>query len=435
MTRRTLTTIGCPAMAGLFVFVMAATPALAADEGTETSSKAVTMDQVPKAAQKTIKKEVGKNEIKELEEKVIDGKTVYAAAWLVDGKEVEVQVAADGKVTFRKSEAAGAEEGAAEEKPKAEEKAEAEGEGQAEGKETSSEAVTMDQVPKAVQKTIKKEAGKNEIKELEEKVIDGKKVYEASWVVDGQEIEVQVAPDGKVINKKSEAAAGGEEAKADEGEKPAKADEFRSKFDVDKKNLASKGRNPYFPLVPGYKITLAKGREVVVVSVLNETKTVDGVECRIVEERESAEGNLKEISRNYFAIDKTTKDLYYVGEDVDVYADGKVSGHGGAWLSGVKGAKFGLMLPGAPKVGDKYYQEVAPKVAMDRAEIVKLGAALETPLKKFENVLYAKETTPLEAGVSRKWYAKGVGIIGDDALRAIRVEKPQKPKKAEEAAK
>jgi len=61
----------------------------------------------------------------------------------------------------------------------------------------------------------------------------------------------------------------------------------------------------------------------------------------------------------------------------DVYKNGKVAGHEGAWLSGVKGAKFGMMLPGQPKVR-KFYQEQAPGVGMDRVEI---KSATEKPLR------------------------------------------------------
>ena len=75
-----------------------------------------------------------------------------------------------------------------------------------------------------------------------------------------------------------------------------------------------------------------------------------------------------EISRNYFAISKRTNDVYYFGEDVDIYKASKVSSHEGAWLAGVKGARFGLAMPGVPTLKAKYYQELAPGVAMDRAE-------------------------------------------------------------------
>src|SRR5437762_8506857 len=42
-----------------------------------------------------------------------------------------------------------------------------------------------------------------------------------------------------------------------------------------------------------------------------------------------------------FALCKRTNSVYYFGEDVDIYKNGKIVGHEGSWLSGEKGAKFG----------------------------------------------------------------------------------------------
>src|SRR5262249_11843032 len=152
------------------------------------------------------------------------------------------------------------------------------------------------------------------------------------------------------------------------------APKFTETFDVAKNDLSSKGKSDWFVLEPGY-VAVFEGKEegkktVLTVTVTDETKKVDGVETRIVEEKETAAGELKEISRNDFAISKTTGDVYYFGEDSDTYKDGKVANRSGSWLAGVAGARFGLAIPGKPKVGAAYYQELAPKVAMDRAEIV-----------------------------------------------------------------
>src|SRR4030095_267773 len=66
-----------------------------------------------------------------------------------------------------------------------------------------------------------------------------------------------------------------------------------------------------------------------------------GVATHVLQETEFADGQLKEISRNYFAqADDGT--VYYFGETVDVYEDGAVVDHGGSWLVG------GPTLPSDP---------------------------------------------------------------------------------------
>jgi hypothetical protein len=107
-------------------------------------------------------------------------------------------------------------------------------------------------------------------------------------------------------------------------------------------------------------------------------------------------GNLVEISRNYFAMDKTTNNIYYFGEDVDMYKGGKVVNHEGSWLAGTNGAKYGLAMPAEPKVGDKFYQELAKPVAMDRVEVKSLTEKKKVPAGEFLNCLKTEETSGVE---------------------------------------
>jgi hypothetical protein len=196
---------------------------------------------------------------------------------------------------------------------------------------------------------------------------------------------------------------------------------WKDDFEIDKADMASSGANAYFVLKPGYQLYFKSADGDLTITVLKETKIVDGVETRVVEERETDKGKLIEVSRNYFAISKKTNDVFYFGEDVDTYKNGKVTGHGGSWHAGVNGAKAGLMMPGAPELGARFYQEVAPKVAMDRAEIVSVSESLAVPAGAFKDVLKTEETTPLEPGVKEyKCYAEGVGLIRDGDMKLIR---------------
>jgi hypothetical protein len=100
-----------------------------------------------------------------------------------------------------------------------------------------------------------------------------------------------------------------------------------------------------------------------------------------------------------------------------MYTGGQLASHQGAWLAGELGAKAGLIMPGKPVVGMKYYQEVAPGVAMDRAEIISLDEHLGTPAGVFSNCLKTEEGTalnPLEQEF--KIYAPGIGLIKDADL-------------------
>ncbi|MDZ4684787.1 MAG: hypothetical protein SH850_06815 [Planctomycetaceae bacterium] len=192
-------------------------------------------------------------------------------------------------------------------------------------------------------------------------------------------------------------------------------------FVVEPDELVNTGRNPYFSLEPGYQLVLEDDDERLVISVLNETRVVDGVTTRVVEERETKGGDLVEVSRNYFAISKRSNSVFYFGEEVDIYKNGKIVDHDGAWLSGQNGAKFGLMMPGEALLGARHYQEVAPKVALDRVEIVSVSETLKTPAGEFRQSVKTEETTPLEPGVKEyKLYARGVGLIQDGSLKLVK---------------
>ncbi len=65
-------------------------------------------------------------------------------------------------------------------------------------------------------------------------------------------------------------------------------------------------------------------------------------------------------------------------------------------------------MPGRPVLQARHYQELAPRVAMDRV----------------------KETTPLQPGVVEyKYYAPGIGLVVDASLKLVRYGKAALPKK------
>jgi hypothetical protein len=217
--------------------------------------------------------------------------------------------------------------------------------------------------------------------------------------------------------------------------------QFTDDFSWEDCTFQAWGGNPYFVLRPGRQLyysnqqCVAEGEcdelEELWITVLDEVRVIvlreDGrrhwIRTRVVEEKETADGELVEISRNFFSTCRPSNDVYYFGEDVDIYEDGRIVGHDGAWLAGRHKAEPGIIMPeSAFLLGSRYYQEIAPGVALDRAEHVAFDLEIATPAGDFEDCIKIVETTPLEPGSeSVKFYCPKVGLVadGDLVLQAI----------------
>jgi hypothetical protein len=195
-------------------------------------------------------------------------------------------------------------------------------------------------------------------------------------------------------------------------------------FDLQKCDLTSIGANTYFVLEPGYQLILEGNEEgkpiQLTITVLNETRLVNGTEARIVQEKTIEDGSLAEISNNYFAICGHSNDVFYFGEDTDLYKNGKIISHNGSWQAGIGNARAGMIMPGIANIGLKYYQELASGIDEGRAKIVSVDDVVNTPVGKFDRVLKTEETSPLEPGNKEyKLYAPGIGLIQDDTLKLV----------------
>ncbi len=199
----------------------------------------------------------------------------------------------------------------------------------------------------------------------------------------------------------------------------------------------TRAANPYFILKPGYQLVF-EGEEDgenkrLVITVLSETEEIfvpeiGTVKARVVEESESVNGELVEVSRNFYAICKKTNDVFYFGEDVDIFnPDGSVS-HEGAWRAGEPDddglAEPGIIMPGTFLLGSRYFQERAAGIALDRAEHVEMGLDVTTGAGTFARCVKVIETTPLEPGAeSVKIYCPEVGLVVDNVVELVEISK------------
>lgn len=210
---------------------------------------------------------------------------------------------------------------------------------------------------------------------------------------------------------------------------------YSGNFDRSRCTFATTGSNPFMPLWPGLEVTLVgeedDGGELIeveaIVTVTEDTELVDGVLTRVITEEESEDGEIVEISFNYFAHCRETGDVWYFGEDVDDYEDGVIVGHGGAWRTGQDGALAGIFMLGSPMIGARHYQEQAPGVAEDRGEVIALNETVAVPAGTFTGVLNVLDTNALDLGSpgDTKKYAPGIGLIVDDVLELIDFELPE----------
>lgn len=179
--------------------------------------------------------------------------------------------------------------------------------------------------------------------------------------------------------------------------------------------------NPFYPIQVGsqWQYEGVEGGELIhlQVTVLNATAIVAGVTTQIIEERETADGDLTEISRNFFA-QASDGSVCYFGEDVDIYEHNTIVSHEGSWRADQPGNGPGIFMPGSPKPGMTYQIEIAPGVAEDEGKIVGQGP-VTVPVGTFTRTLRVREFNPLDGEKDYKFHAAGVGLVIDGVLGLV----------------
>src|SRR5688572_11484066 len=169
--------------------------------------------------------------------------------------------------------------------------------------------------------------------------------------------------------------------------------------------------HPFWPMQPGTVWVYREGDQRVVVTVTDRTRTVMGVETRVVHDLVTEDGVPVEDTFDWYAQDDDGN-VWYFGEDTTEFEEGEPAGHAGAWEAGVDGALPGILLPADPEVGMTYRQEHYAGEAEDRAEVLSLDADVAVPYGNFTGALQTEDTTPLEPDVvEHKFYVRDVGPV------------------------
>jgi hypothetical protein len=151
--------------------------------------------------------------------------------------------------------------------------------------------------------------------------------------------------------------------------------------------------------------------------VLPYTRKIDGVVTRPEVDRDLVKGKIIAGSIDYYAQDDQGN-VWYLGEATEHYVGGKLTDHADSWIAGIQGALPGIFMPAHPTLGKRQYQqEYAPNVAADVEHVVNVSRSVCEPLRCYAHVVQANETSVLNPGtLAAKYYAPGVGLIGEDTL-------------------
>lgn len=201
-------------------------------------------------------------------------------------------------------------------------------------------------------------------------------------------------------------------------------------FRIEDCDFSTRGRNPYFSIEPGDVLVLRGqgGGELIVVriTVLEEQRIVDfvtergedlRVRTRVVETRRWVNDELTEVSQSFYARCERTDDIFNFGRDVKLFAGGRLVSRHGSWLAGVRDAQPGIIMPGSFLLGSRYFQEVAPGIALHSAEHTAMGLTLAVPAGTFGDCVEVTESTPLEPDTTiAKLYCPGVGLAADHGI-------------------
>jgi hypothetical protein len=119
-----------------------------------------------------------------------------------------------------------------------------------------------------------------------------------------------------------------------------------------------------------------------------------------------------EVAVDYFA-QADDGSVWYFGEEVDNYEDGRVADHGGSWLAGRDGPP-GLIMPADPQVGDVYHPENIPGLVYEEVTVQAIGEAVEGPRGPVTGAVRVEEHL-MEGTKEHKVFAPGYGEFRAEA--------------------
>ena len=195
--------------------------------------------------------------------------------------------------------------------------------------------------------------------------------------------------------------------------------------DIDPADFGGPIDNPYLPLKPGtvFRYTGVGDdgttRELNIVRVTRHKKRIMGIDATVVLDKVWSGGKPEERTFDWYAQDDAGN-VWYMGEDSYDWEHGHWVRNDGSWTAGVGNGKPGVIMLAHPRRGDAYRQEYSPGHAVDQAKVLGPGGRVATPLRTFARTLLTREFSTIDRQYEKKWYARGIGVIQEDAVTKSR---------------
>jgi hypothetical protein len=205
----------------------------------------------------------------------------------------------------------------------------------------------------------------------------------------------------------------------DGDEASARAQSTNDRFDPRNFVDPVAGENKWLPLEPGTQ-TVREGlvnvghrrlSHRVVTTVTDVFKQVGGVRTVAVLDQDFNGGEIAEQSLDYLAQDKQGN-IWYLGSYTEAYEGGQFVNASDAWLTGLNGARPGILMKAEPRTGTPPYSPAKPPGGeADAAQVVETGQSKCVPFKCYKRVLIIQEGSESQPDEEYKYYAPGVGQI------------------------
>jgi hypothetical protein len=192
--------------------------------------------------------------------------------------------------------------------------------------------------------------------------------------------------------------------------------------------------NPLFPIDRvDQVIQLGAEGEVALrheITLLDETKHVrwhgQDIETVVSQFVAYGDGEILEVATDYFA-QADDGSVWYLGEDVTNYDNGRVENHDGTWLAG-KDGPAGMIMPAHPRVGDVYRPENIPGFVFEEVTVMQTDMTVDGPTGPVHGAIRVQERL-MDGSLEDKIFAPGYGefqasVPASDELVTVAVATP-----------